>query len=106
MVPNGSCSSATDGSMTWFMNTPSPGWAAIPTQPSPTPRSAWASAISDPPPELPSSTTASAPRRFISVATVSTSTVHSSWRQSVSLFMYRVPKPHTAYPAAASSGQA
>ena len=78
------------------MNTPSPGWAAIPIQPSPTPRSAFAIAMSEPPPELPSSTTASAPRRRISAAIASTSTMHDSCRQSVSLFMYRVPKPHVA----------
>jgi hypothetical protein len=92
----GSASSATDGSMTWFMKTPSPGWAAMPIHPSPIPRSAWASAMSEPPPELPRSTTASAPRRFISWYTASTSIVHSSCRQSVSFPMYRVPNPHTA----------
>ena len=88
------------------MNTPSPGWAAMPIQPSPMPSSAWAIAISQPPPELPSSTTASAPRRLISSYAVFTSTMQLSCRQSVSLFWYRVPKPSTAYPAAASSGQA
>ena len=86
-VLNGSFSSATLGSITWFMNTPSPGWAAMPIQPSPMPSSALASAIRLPPPELPSSTTASAPRRFISSCTVFTSTMQLSWRQSVSLFM-------------------
>ncbi len=78
----------------------------MPTQPSPMPSSALAIAISEPPPELPSSTTASAPRRIISSYAVRTSVMHASWRQSVSLFMYRVPNPSTAYPAAASSGQA
>ena len=92
--------------MTCSMNTPSPGWAAMPIHPSPIPSSALASAINDPPPELPSNTTASAPRRTISSCAVFTSTMHCSCRQSVSLFMYRVANPSTAYPAAASSGHA
>ncbi|MDG1696254.1 MAG: hypothetical protein P8I25_07815 [Ilumatobacter sp.] len=33
-VAKGSVSSLTDGSMTWNMKTPSPGWAVIPTHPS------------------------------------------------------------------------
>ena len=82
---NGSRSSATDGSITCSMNTPSPGWAATPTQPSPQPCSACASAISEPPPLLPSSTTASAPRRAPTSTAAATSRAHSSCRQSVSL---------------------
>ena len=102
----GSSSSATDGSITCSMNTPSPGWAAIPIQPSPHGSVTCVSAMRDPPPLLPSSTTASAPGRRISAAMAATSTTHFSWRQSVSLFMYLVPKPSTAYPAAARSGHA
>ena len=48
---------------------------------------ACASAISDPPPELPRSTTASAPRRTISSCAVFTSRMQASCRQSVSLPM-------------------
>ena len=68
----------------------------MPIQPSPIPSSALAIAINEPPPELPSSTTTSAPRRIISSWAVWTSVMHASWRQSVSLFVYRVPKPSTA----------
>jgi hypothetical protein len=68
----------------------------MPIHPSPMPSSALAIAISDPPPELPSRTTASAPRRTISSCAVRTSTTQDSCRQSVSLFMYRVPNPSTA----------
>ena len=82
----GSFSSATDGSITCPMNTPSPGCAATPTHASPQPPCACASAISEPPPLLPNSTTASAPRRRISATAVSTSVTQFSCRQSVSLF--------------------
>ena len=70
---NGSRSSATDGSIACSMNTPSPGCAATPTQPSPQPCSTCASAISDPPPLLPNSTTASAPRARTHAAAAATS---------------------------------
>ena len=73
--------------MTWSMNTPSPGWAAIPIHPSPMPSSAFASAISEPPPELPSNTTDSAPRATMKSCAAFTSVMQFSCRQSVSLLM-------------------
>ncbi len=99
---NGSDSSVTDGSMTCSMKTPSPGWAASATNASPSgPDSSdppelagptwlpsgltWLSAMSEPPPLLPSSTTDSAPRRRSSATAVRTSVTQLSCRQSVSL---------------------
>ena len=90
-----SASSVTDGSMTCSMNTPSPGWAATATNASPSPPSvdACARAINEPPPELPRSTTAAAPRSRTNSTAVVTSTTQFSCRQSVSLLTYRVAKP-------------
>lgn len=42
--------------------------------------------------------TASNPHRTISSRAVLTSVMHTTWRQSMSLFMSRVPEPNTAFP--------
>ena len=94
---NGSVSSATDGSMTWFMNTPSPGWAAHADP-----------AVADAPLGVGQRHQRAAAAVAEQHDSLGAAAAHllghrldvdrctRSCRQSVSLFMYRVPKPNTA----------